>query len=270
MNYDTCHIGFQQIQELHEHQQQQIDQALIRSMQVADLSGMKGEELPYLLRNDHAISCILFICFVLFALALRNGKKYLCQHARNFFHHKQRASLFDDTPDSDSRHVLTLGAVSCILSGFCLYDYFSDHEKILFQTVPHSLLLGIYVGAFTLLILYKWVSYNFINWIFFDKERQKQWIVSYFDILIGSAFLLFPLVLLAVYFDLNADTAKILIFIILGIVKIMLFYKCIRNFFPHFHGSFHLILYFCALEIVPDLFLWKGIGFINNVLILKF
>ncbi|MCF2576759.1 DUF4271 domain-containing protein, partial [Phocaeicola barnesiae] len=43
-----------------------------------------------------------------------------------------------------------------------------------------------------------------------------------------------------------------------------------RNFFPHIHGSFHLILYFCALEIVPDLFLWKGIGFINNVLILKF
>ncbi len=50
----------------------------------------------------------------------------------------------------------------------------------------------------------------------------------------------------------------------------MFSYKCIRNFFPHIHGSFHLILYFCALEIVPDLFLWKGIGFINNVLILKF
>lgn len=94
--------------------------------------------------------------------------------------------------------------------------------------------------------------------------------IAFFDILVGAGFLLFPLVLLAVYFDLNANTAKILIFIILGFTKIMLFYKCIRNFFPHIHGSFHLILYFCALEIVPDLFLWKGIGFINNVLILKF
>ena len=270
MSDETCRIGFDQLQHLYEQQQQQIDQALVRSMQTTDLSGMKGEELPYLLRNDHTISCILLVCFILTALALRNGKKYLYQHARNFFHHKQRASIFDEAPNTDSRYVLALGTVTCILSGFCLYDYFSDYNKILFQVVPHTLLLGIYVGAFMLLILYKWASYNFVNWIFFDNERKKSWIISYFDILIGSVFLLFPLILLTVYFDLNTETSKILIFITLGITKIMLFYKCIRNFFPHFHGSFHLILYFCALEIVPDLFLWKGIGFINNVLILKF
>ena len=46
---DDCHIGFNYLQELHEQQQQQIDQALVRSMQTADLSGMKGEDLPYLL-----------------------------------------------------------------------------------------------------------------------------------------------------------------------------------------------------------------------------
>ena len=94
--------------------------------------------------------------------------------------------------------------------------------------------------------------------------------IAFFDILVGAGFLLFPLVLLAVYFDLNAETAKILIFIILGITKIMLFYKCIRNFFPHIHGSFHLILYFCALEILPDFVLWKGIILANNILILNF
>lgn len=94
--------------------------------------------------------------------------------------------------------------------------------------------------------------------------------IAFFDILVGAGFLLFPLVLLAVYFDLNANTAKILIFIILGFTKIMLFYKCIRNFFNHFHGILHLILYFCTLEIIPLLFLWKGLIYINNILILKF
>lgn len=43
--------------------------------------------------------------------------------------------------------------------------------------------------------------------------------IAFFDILVGAGFLLFPLVLLAVYFDLNANTAKILIFIILGFTK---------------------------------------------------
>ena len=267
---DDCHIGFNYLQELHEQQQQQIDQALVRSMQTADLSGMKGEDLPYLLRSDHVISCILLVCFILFTLALRNGKKVLYQHMKNFFHHKKRSSLFDDVPNSDSRYVLALVTVTCILSGFCLYDYFSDENKMLFQLIPHSILLSVYIGAFALLILYKWGAYNFVNWIFFDKEKQKLWMIAFFDILVGAGFLLFPLVLLPLFFDLPANTAMILLFIILGFTKIMLFYKCIRNFFPHIHGSFHLILYFCALEIVPDLFLWKGIGFINNVLILKF
>ena len=121
---DDCHIGFNYLQELHEQQQQQIDQALVRSMQTADLSGMKGEDLPYLLRSDHVISCILLVCFILFTLALRNGKKVLYQHMKNFFHHKKRSSLFDDVPNSDSRYVLALVTVTCILSGFCLYDYF--------------------------------------------------------------------------------------------------------------------------------------------------
>lgn len=52
--------------------------------------------------------------------------------------------------------------------------------------------------------------------------------------------------------------------------KILLFYKCIRNFFNHFHGILHLILYFCTLEIIPLLFLWKGLIYINNIFILKF
>jgi hypothetical protein len=31
----------------------------------------------------------------------------------------------------------------------------------------------------------------------------------------------------------------------------------------------HLILYFCALEILPDLIWWKGMEWMNNFLILN-
>ena len=31
-----------------------------------------------------------------------------------------------------------------------------------------------------------------------------------------------------------------------------------------------LILYFCALEILPDLILWRGIVIANNILVLNF
>ncbi|MDR9785647.1 DUF4271 domain-containing protein, partial [Rhizobium redzepovicii] len=59
---------------------------------------------------------------------------------------KERASLFDDTTASDVRYTLVLILQTCILSGFCVYDYFSDHDLLLFRTVPHCLLLSIYIG----------------------------------------------------------------------------------------------------------------------------
>ena len=53
------------------------------------------------------------------------------------------------------------------------------------------------------------------------------------------------------------------------LAKILLFWKCFNNFFNKIHGFFHLILYFCALEILPDLILWKGIMISCNKLILN-
>ena len=60
------------------------------------------------------------------------------------------------------------------------------------------------------------------------------------------------------------------ILLVVLFTKILLFYKCIRNFFSYLHGFLHLILYFCTLEIIPDLLLWKGIEYVNKVLILNF
>ena len=52
--------------------------------------------------------------------------------------------------------------------------------------------------------------------------------------------------------------------------KILMFYKWIKLFFHQFSGLFLLILYFCALEIVPCLLLYQGMIQMNNILLIKF
>ena len=49
-----------------------------------------------------------------------------------------------------------------------------------------------------------------------------------------------------------------------------MFYKWIKLFFHQFGDLFLLILYFCALEIVPCLLLYQGMVQINDVLLIKF
>ena len=95
------------------------------------------------------------------------------------------------------------------------------------------------------------------------------WLNTYFNVMIWLGLLLLPLVLLVVYFALSLQTAFYFIVVIIIFAKIALFYKCFVNFFGKIYGLVHLILYFCALEILPDLIVWKGIEILSNNLILN-
>ena len=268
---ETCHPGIAYILQLYTEEQSRVDTALTHNVcHTSKEDGMRGMELPYQLRSDWMVTSVLFLCFILVSYVLAHGKKHLEQQFKNFALSKERASLFDDTTASDVRYTLVLILQTCILSGFCVYDYFSDHDLLLFRTVPHYLLLSIYIGYIVFFFVIKWILYSFVNWIFFNKTRNIIWLESYFNVVIGAGFLLFPIVLLIVYFDLSPQIAPYFIGFVIIIAKILLFYKCFSNFFNKFHGAFHLILYFCTLEILPDFVLWKGIILANNILVLNF
>ena len=140
-----CHTGFSQIQELYNQHVEQIDSALQHCKETPCTNGMAGEPIPYQLRNDFAVTGIVFLCFFLAVYALKNGKKYLYQHIKSFFRHKERAGLFDDTSNFNIRYTLSLGSISCISAGLFVYDFFSKTEPFLFQIVSHYAILFIYI-----------------------------------------------------------------------------------------------------------------------------
>lgn len=58
-----CHTGFSQIQELYNQHVEQIDSALQHCKETPCTNGMAGEPIPYQLRNDFAVTGIVFLCF---------------------------------------------------------------------------------------------------------------------------------------------------------------------------------------------------------------
>ena len=82
--------------------------------------------------------------------------------------------------------------------------------------------------------------------------------------------LLFPVVMLLTYFNLSLDAAIIYALIVVGLVKILSFYKSYIIFFRG-NGSFlQIFLYFCALEVVPLSALWGGLVLISHYLKINF
>lgn len=260
-------------------QQKQISPAKADSdsLQLADLhavqevdSGFEGTPISYSPRTDDAIALTLLACFFLSSIALARGKKFLSQQVKDFVLHRERTSIFDSSTAADVRYLLVLVLQTCVLSGITFLNYFHDTCPALMDHVSSLLLLGIYVGFCLAYFLLKWLLYMFLGWTFFDKNKTNIWLESYSALIYYVGFALFPFVLFLVYFDLSLTNLVIIGSIILIFTKILMFYKWIKLFFHHFSGLFLLILYFCALEIVPCLLLYQGMIQMNNILLIKF
>ncbi len=260
-------------------QQEQISPAKADSdsLQLADLhavqevdSGFEGTPISYSPRTDDAIALTLLACFFLSSITLARGKKFLSQQVKDFVLHRERTSIFDSSTAADVRYLLVLVLQTCVLSGITFLNYFHDTCPALMDHVSSLLLLGIYVGFCLVYFLLKWLIYMFLGWTFFDKNKTNMWLESYSALIYYVGFALFPFVLFLVYFDLSLTNLVIIGSIILIFTKILMFYKWIKLFFHQFSGLFLLILYFCALEIVPCLLLYQGMIQMNNILLIKF
>ena len=232
--------------------------------------GFKGTPLSYSPRADDAVALTLLSCFFLSSIALAKGKKFLTQQVKDFVLHRERTSLFDTSTASDMRYLIVLVVQTCVLAGITFFNYFQDIRPVLMEKISPLLLLGIYVSCCLGYFMLKWLLYMFLGWVFLDKNRTNIWLESYSTLIYYLGFALFPYVLFLVYFDLNLTNLVVIGLVILIFTKILMFYKWIKLFFHQLDVLFLLILYFCALEIVPCLLLYQGMVEINNILLIKF
>ena len=239
---------------------------------IADIlnSGFEGIPISYSPRTDDVIALTLLACFFLSSIALARGKKFLTQQVKDFVLHRERTSIFDSSTAADVRYLLVLVVQTCVLTGIVFFNYFHDTCPMLMTKVSPLLLLGIYVGFCLAYFLLKWLLYMFLGWVFFDKSKTDIWLESYSTLIYYLGFALFPFVLFLVYFDLNVTFLVSIGCVLVIFTKILMLYKWLKLFSCNIYGVFLLILYFCALEIVPCLIVYQGMIQLNNVLIINF
>lgn len=105
-----------------------------------------------------------------------------------------------------------------------------------------------------------------VNWVFFPKEKNRQWnkTILFLSSIEGVA--LFPIVMLQVYFRTDMSTTLIYALIVAIITKILTFYKCYAIFFRKTGVFLQIFLYFCALELVPVTALFGTLVITGNYL----
>ena len=230
--------------------------------------GMQGEPIPYKLYSDGNIILALAIGFLLIVVAIQNNNKSIWRMFKNCIITPGRNNLFDN--GSNQAYVLPtllLCLTTTIMCGLLTYHYCSYALPDFFNAANHMAMIGVYTGMYLSFLILKWIIYAIIDWIFFDKERRKLWHKTFFNIISSIGIVLFATAVYIIFIDSEFHFSSTIILIIILLSKILLFYNCIKYFFRHFYGYLHLFLYFCTLEIIPDLVLWKSLGLVNSILI---
>lgn len=232
-----------------------------------DRFGVAADPVPYTMSGDNIITGLLIGCFILAVISISNSRKFIARQAKNFFFtpKSERTTGITET-SNEVRFQLFLVALTALNFSLIYFFYTLEAVADTFILSSQYQLLIIYFGVIIGYFLVRFLLYNFVNWVFFEPRANQQWNKSMLFIAAMEGLLLFPLVLLILYFGLPIKSAIIYTFIVIGIVELFVFYKCKIIFFRHFGGFLQNILYFCALEIAPLVMLLGTLMQLNDYL----
>lgn len=228
--------------------------------------GVAGDPVPVTMRSDDIVTLLLMACFAIAITAISRSLRFIGRQAKGFFYAPR-----DDRDDvsetsTEVRFQLFLVLQTCLLLSLLQYSYTLEYIGTTFVLDSPYQLMAVFLGMFVAYFLVKALLYTVVNITFFGRRRNRLWFKSQLFITSVEGIMLFPIVLLMVYFEMSAQAVLYCVIFVLIIVKILTFYKCYVIFFRRINGFLQIILYFCALEIAPLAALWGALVLTGNCL----
>ena len=220
--------------------------------------GTSGDPIPYTFQNDSFVTGILILCFLLMTFALSRISDFLLRQTKQFFSTQKTEQTLTETGSEIKFQILFL-FITCLIYALLYFLYTNHFIANTFIISSEYLLLVIFGMTILGYMFLRMVLYTIVNNIFFNNKKNLQFLGSILIITSLEGVVLFPLILLLAYFQFSLQNAIIYTATIVILAKILTFYKSFTIFFNQKGGFLQIILYFCALEMIPLMMLWSGL-----------
>ena len=232
--------------------------------------GVAGDPVPQTMRADNVVTLVLLACFIIAMTAISRSRRFIARQAKSFFYAPRGEETSITETSGEVRFQAFLVLQTCLLFSLLQYSYTLNYIGTTFVLDSPYQLMAIYLAYFVAYFMLRGLLYTAVNTTFFGWRRNLLWLKSLLFVTSVEGVLLFPVVLLMVYFDLSPHGVAYSVLFILIIVKILTFYKCYIIFFRGLNGFLQIILYFCALETAPLATLWGALVITGNYLKINF
>lgn len=227
--------------------------------------GVAGDPVPYTVAGDNFLTSLLLFCFVLASVSLAQSREFIVRQAKNFFRPLRMGTTEMTETTNEVRFQCFLVLQTCLLMGV---GYFLQTNTLNSSTytIDQNWVICLYSGVVIGYFLLKALLYLLVGGVFFNSKINGQWMRSYLFLASSEGVLLFPAVMLLTYFGLSMHAVVIYSLIVVIAIKILSFYKSHLIFFNGKGHFVQIILYFCALEMMPLFTLWGGLVLMSHYL----
>ena len=232
--------------------------------------GVAGETVPYTVRGDSSMSLILLLGFIIMVISASGSRSFILKQLKSIFYVPKNLSTAFSETSSEMRFQIFMVVLTSLLYSIIFLYYCTRYVSDTLIIDSHYQLTAIFLGMTLAYFISKTMASMAVNWAFFGIKKSLQWIKVSSFLITSEGMLLFPVVLLLSFFNMNVKSALISVLIILVLVKSLTFFKSYLIFFRRKGFFLQNILYFCALEIVPLAACWGFVDMMSNYLRINF
>lgn len=230
--------------------------------------GVPVTDRPYSIANDDYVTAGLFLLFFAMVMIIYRSRTSIGFRMKEFFASKRTYSAENTNENArDPYNMFMLTSISALSLSLVFFNQMSkENEFDSFFGIPYWLFAAGYV-VFMVFIYFKAWLYALVNWTFFDRDSSLKWISGYMFATALTSFLIFPLSLLAIYYDKSSQIVIYGFTILFILYELLLFFKLFVNFECKKYGYLLIILYFCSVELMPAIamsriWMWANDSFI--------
>lgn len=235
----------------------------LEDLQMASIQGISGEYPPYSLGTDDGFVAVLLLSTFFAVGTTVRSWRHICGLFGALFRSPFGEYERCERGGEETCRFLFFVFQAAFVLGTLFFDYTQEFLPDAFGDVPPQMLMVVDVAGCFVFFLLKFLFYRVVNGVFFDRSKTAQWFEAYFLSLFSSGLLLLPVVLMTIYFGWPPRVWIVFLVSVFLVIGLLLLFRCFRIFFRAGLGYVHLILYFCAFEIVPAFMLWRFLLWIN-------
>ncbi len=219
--------------------------------------GIDGTSLQSPSSGNSGILTIIVILFVILSLNFKECKKLFIHFINELLNNKKRENAFDEHSNHESRLTI-LTIVQYLVYGGIILSGIAATRQGDSEIVNYSFTtLMMASGLFCIYYIFQLCAYSITGYTFGGKENSLRWIRSFnaSQSLAGLG-LIIP-ALMTLFYPTATISMSIVACTVYVIARLLFISKGFSIFYKNIFSLVYFILYLCALEIIPIIYVYK-------------